>query len=60
MKRVGCAVPAQHHTMSGGPEFQATTSLMTRAASDEEVRSALIWRKRCDVGCDAPLYFPCE
>jgi hypothetical protein len=58
MKRVGWALPAQHHTMEGGVlSFQAVDSLATRAHSSAVVTSATMEWKRWaeewaeDLGC---------
>ena len=40
MNNVGCALPLQHQTMSGGPPFQATVSFAMRAHSAAVLISA--------------------
>ncbi len=54
--RVGCALPLQHQTMSGGPPFHAIASVTTRAHSGAVVTSALMRWKRCLSGYLAPSY----
>lgn len=57
MSSVGCALPAQHQTTSGGaPSFHATGLATTQAHPDADDMFATMWWKRWVSGDQAPYY----
>jgi hypothetical protein len=54
MNRLGCALPLQHHTMSGDvPLFHLVASAITRTHPSDVLTSAAMWWNRCTDGEDA-------